>query len=319
MMHVFLILLIAGDSTTEVSALVERWQRAQNSGDFAAYEALYDPAFQGIRRSGPKTIRLNRAGWLDDRRRMFRRPMKVTVSELKSHGLEVTFRQHFSQGDYEDDGEKTMLLCATPQGLRIVREELRSSQVTNPLLKDLPPALRAAFEKWQSAHLTELKKLDSAARYEVTSVDEPQATVGNECLVVGEREQAGSCHEGLRALSCSAKGEPSIVSERVLGRDCCDSKPCVRAPGDWMMRLILACQRKDAARLKVLGRGKSERKLCGMDFSPRLFSFECSTAWKHDKADCHVWAGGESYDFAWRQGGGQAWVSEVTVSTEDGD
>ncbi len=66
-----------------VKELIDRWLAAQNQGDFAAYSALYGDEFSGVRRSGKKTVRLDRGGWLSDRQRMFKRPMTVAVSNLE--------------------------------------------------------------------------------------------------------------------------------------------------------------------------------------------------------------------------------------------
>ena len=65
----------------KAKAIVERWLAAQNAGDFAAYEALYAKKFQGTRRSGNKVVTLDRAGWMRDRKRMFKAPMKSRSPE----------------------------------------------------------------------------------------------------------------------------------------------------------------------------------------------------------------------------------------------
>src|SRR5687768_16879105 len=54
----------------DVRKLLADWLAAQNGGDFAAYSKLYDARFQGVRRSGKKTVKLDRAGWIADRERM---------------------------------------------------------------------------------------------------------------------------------------------------------------------------------------------------------------------------------------------------------
>src|SRR5262249_27020631 len=59
------------DLSPEVRALVDAWLAAQNRGDFAAYEKLYAQKFTGVRRSGTRTVSLDRAGWMRDRKRMF--------------------------------------------------------------------------------------------------------------------------------------------------------------------------------------------------------------------------------------------------------
>src|SRR3954452_8030704 len=62
--------------------VLERWVQAQNRGDFAAYQALYAPGFSGVRRSGDKAVELDRAGWMRDRARMFKKKMRVRVDDL---------------------------------------------------------------------------------------------------------------------------------------------------------------------------------------------------------------------------------------------
>jgi hypothetical protein len=114
-----------------VKELVDRWLDAQNQGDFAAYSALYGDAFQGVRRSGKKTVRLDRSGWLADRQRMFRRPMTVAISNLEiavgPSQARVGFVQDWASGKYHDVGPKAVVVASTPAGLRIVGEEMLSS------------------------------------------------------------------------------------------------------------------------------------------------------------------------------------------------
>ena len=66
----------------EVRAVIDAWLRAQNEGDFAAYERLYAPRFTGIRRSGPRERRFDRAGWIADRQAMFRASMQVATRDV---------------------------------------------------------------------------------------------------------------------------------------------------------------------------------------------------------------------------------------------
>ena len=76
--------------------------------------ALYAPAFQGIRRSGERTVTLDRGGWRRDRQRMFTRPMGVRADFVKDtrqrDTVEVAFVQRWSSGDYADRGIKKMSL-----------------------------------------------------------------------------------------------------------------------------------------------------------------------------------------------------------------
>ena len=63
-------------------ALVRAWLNAQNQGDFAAYSGLYAERMTGIKRSGPRMRQFNRASWLQDRERMFKKAMQVSVDDL---------------------------------------------------------------------------------------------------------------------------------------------------------------------------------------------------------------------------------------------
>lgn len=112
-------------------ALLTAWLDAQNSGSFDAYAALYAERFEGIKRSGNRMRRYDHDGWLANRRRMFRRPMEVAASEIRTaqHGgvWEVRFTQSWASATYRDEGEK--VLIATGEPLRIAREEMLESRI----------------------------------------------------------------------------------------------------------------------------------------------------------------------------------------------
>ena len=55
-------------------ALVDTWLNAQNAGDFTTYGELYAKRFDGIKRVGERVRKYDRAGWLEDRERMFHLP-----------------------------------------------------------------------------------------------------------------------------------------------------------------------------------------------------------------------------------------------------
>jgi hypothetical protein len=108
-------------------ALVDKWLAAQNAGDFAAYETLYADRFTGIRRSGPRTVKLDRAHWMKDRKRMFGKKMTVAVSDftVAAAGKVSTarFTQTWASGGYKDVGPKLLVIVDG----RIAREELLQS------------------------------------------------------------------------------------------------------------------------------------------------------------------------------------------------
>lgn len=117
----------------QVQALVDRWLEAQNKGDFAAYAALYSEDFRGVRRSGKKTVRLDHAGWLADRKKMFKRAMRVELSALEIEvgrkSAEVRFVQEWASGSYRDVGPKVIRVVETADGLRITGEEMLASML----------------------------------------------------------------------------------------------------------------------------------------------------------------------------------------------
>ncbi len=126
----------AGDLQPETRALLDAWLAAQNRGDFAAYEKLYAHKLTGVRRSGPRTVSLDRAGWMRDRQRMFQKPMKVTASEIRIVGTpasaRVTFTQEWESGSYHDRGPKQLVVVREEGAARIAREEMLSSEKSAP-------------------------------------------------------------------------------------------------------------------------------------------------------------------------------------------
>lgn len=117
----------ATSGPAEARALMQAWLDAQNKGDFAAYQALYAAGFSGIRRSGGRKVSLDRAGWLRDRARMFKKPMVVAASEVRAGPLRLDFVQSWQSGSYKDTGRKQLVLTREGGALRIVREEMLES------------------------------------------------------------------------------------------------------------------------------------------------------------------------------------------------
>jgi len=120
----------------DVRGVVDRWLAAQNAGDFAAYDKLFAARFTGIRRSGPRTVRFDRAGWMRDRGRMFKKPMTVAIGDVKirtarSSAL-VTFTQTFAQGSYKDAGPKQLVVVRDAGALKIASEKMLRSLIEHP-------------------------------------------------------------------------------------------------------------------------------------------------------------------------------------------
>jgi hypothetical protein len=147
----------AGESGTpnpEAEALIRAWAKSQNDGRFDDYKTFYDADFQGARRSGPRLRLFDRAAWFSDRARMFKKAMRVEIRDLRTTArgdhIDVVFTQAFSSGTYSDEGNKAIVLHRRPEGLRIVREEMMSSDLKDapgappapPAPADVPSAIR---------------------------------------------------------------------------------------------------------------------------------------------------------------------------------
>ncbi len=121
----------AADPKSDAHALLTDWLDAQNTGNFADYQSLYAPSFTGVRRSGPRTASFDRAGWMADRERMFRKPMTVSAEKVRviadAASARVIFVQRWASGGYSDVGAKELVLRRGPGGFRIAREELFGS------------------------------------------------------------------------------------------------------------------------------------------------------------------------------------------------
>jgi len=116
----------------EAEAFLGRWLDAQNKGDFAAYQALYAESFRGVRTSGSSSVAMDRTKWMEDRARMFRKPMVVeatgVVMRKVPEGTLAELEQSWTSGDYKDVGKKTLLLVAAGESFQIAREELLTSR-----------------------------------------------------------------------------------------------------------------------------------------------------------------------------------------------
>lgn len=124
------------DATLSASArsLVKDWQRAQNEGDFKAYGELYAGRMTGVKRVGPRKFVYDRAGWLDDRERMFKKKIDVTLADIEvvpsGRTAVVTMTQTWASGTYKDTGPKRLVLLMNEEGeLKISREEMIESRV----------------------------------------------------------------------------------------------------------------------------------------------------------------------------------------------
>lgn len=116
----------------EVNGLLDAWLAAQNRGDFEAYQALYAQRFHGVRRTRERVVALDRKGWMADRRRMFERPMVVSVDQVTiakgSTSAIVDVVQSWSSARFADTGPKRFLVVREGGALRIAQEEMLASR-----------------------------------------------------------------------------------------------------------------------------------------------------------------------------------------------
>jgi hypothetical protein len=123
----------AADANAPARAFFERWLAAQNGGDFAAYKELYSPRFHGIRRSGKRLAKLDYAGWMSDRERMFKKKMTVAAEGLTISGGDgltvLRFTQRWESGSYHDAGPKRIVVVSDDGKPRILSEVLESSTI----------------------------------------------------------------------------------------------------------------------------------------------------------------------------------------------
>jgi hypothetical protein len=172
-------------SEVELRAFLQRWLDAQNQGNYEAYAALYAQKFFGVKRAGPRVTRFAREGWLEDRKRMFQKPMTVEAKEprfragLSSAEIELT--QRFASGTFADEGLKRLLVVREAGTLKLAQEEmLKSRETAKP-----SPNLNTEFD------LHFVITLESGAYV----VLEPATDLNSEAPVRGERARDGEAPE----------------------------------------------------------------------------------------------------------------------------
>jgi hypothetical protein len=120
--------------------LLKTWQEAQNDQNFAAYQALYAPVFEGIKRAGPRVTHYDRKGWMQDRAHMFKTEMDVGVNDvivrLGARSARLVFEQRWSNPRFTDVGRKELLLVWDGARFHIRREEQLSSLTRGSRLHD---------------------------------------------------------------------------------------------------------------------------------------------------------------------------------------
>jgi hypothetical protein len=119
------------DGEKGVRALLDEWLKAQNEGNFEAYEALYAREATGVRLSGTTKRHFNRAGWLKDRARMFKGKMHVGIEgaifKVADTYGRISIVQTFQSGRYRDVGGKQIVAVREDGKWAIQREDMISS------------------------------------------------------------------------------------------------------------------------------------------------------------------------------------------------
>lgn len=119
-------------SEAKAKEMLAGWVDAQNRGDFGTYSGLYDDGLEGVKRARGGSTVYNREGWLKDRGRMFKRPMKVEAEDAEFHAepdrVTVVFLQHWSTGKYADWGPKLMVISTSGKPKIVYEEMLWSKQ-----------------------------------------------------------------------------------------------------------------------------------------------------------------------------------------------
>jgi len=119
-------------SEETAKAMLDAWLAAQNKGDLAAYSAFYAERFYGVKRSGPRVYHFDRKDWLEDRAKMFKKPMVVEATDVvistSPYNVLIGFTQTWTSGNYKDVGPKQLITVKDgADGLQIAREEMLSS------------------------------------------------------------------------------------------------------------------------------------------------------------------------------------------------
>ena len=115
-------------AAADAQALLDRWLQAQNTSNLAAYSELYATDFFGTKRSGKRTKQFDRAGWLQDRKPNFSKPLTVAASEVEikttPDSAEIRFVQDWASSSFRDVGQKVLFLRPENGSLKITKEEM---------------------------------------------------------------------------------------------------------------------------------------------------------------------------------------------------
>ncbi|HEX8144672.1 MAG TPA: hypothetical protein VF553_19040 [Pyrinomonadaceae bacterium] len=121
-------------TTDAVYQLLSRWENAQDTQNFTAYESCYGYSFKGVLRTTSGRVQIFSFNeWMKDRRRMITQPggLNVDVKNVRvsvdGDTATVEFDQYYYTASYSDWGPKVIKVQATTDGEKIVYEELKAS------------------------------------------------------------------------------------------------------------------------------------------------------------------------------------------------
>lgn len=184
----------------EVTALLDRWQRTQNEGDFEGYATLFAARFMGTKRAGPRVTRFDRKGWLEDRGLLFAKPFSVGISDPRvvssGDSAVVEFTQRWSSATYSDVGTKRIVVTREADELRIAAEDMLESRKGSPPADGAPDPRDFAFVFGHEPVLLlgELKNLNAVTGHPKWSSNErasrpiaPAALPAEQRSLIGEQ------------------------------------------------------------------------------------------------------------------------------------
>jgi hypothetical protein len=116
-----------------VKGLLQKWEAAQDGQSFSAYRDCYTSPFKGIKTTPKGSNIYDYNGWMADRQEMLKNAVGLDVEiknlqiSIEGDTATVTFDQYYRSLRYSDWGPKELKIKQTPNGVKIVYENLKAS------------------------------------------------------------------------------------------------------------------------------------------------------------------------------------------------